>query len=130
MTIQLKRLVIFCLSLVTLSGVSGCSITQQRFEANDVHFKLLNHQSLNGTEEYTIQVTSTSPIDLADLTLDLDYPIKIPHGIKENSFVIKGKANQMPVSLKTGQSAQFIFYAPIKEVFGDSKTLDFNNPEN
>lgn len=129
MTKQLKRLIVSCLSLAMLSGVSGCSTISQRFNDKDVHFKLINHQSLNGSEEFTIQLTSTSPMDLTHLTLYLDYPIKISNGIKENLFAIKGQTNQAPVNLEKGQSAQFTFYAPIKEVFGDSQALDFKNPE-
>ncbi|WAH43482.1 hypothetical protein NZD89_08910 [Alicyclobacillus fastidiosus] len=42
---------------------------------------------------------------------------------------MKGQPNDPTANLKKGKSIQFIFDAPIKEVFGDSKLLDFNEPE-
>jgi hypothetical protein len=114
---------------IFLSLVSGCSTTPQRFDDKDVHFKLVNHQSMKGAEAYTIQISSTSPTELTHLSLYLGYPIKIPNGSKENPFSIKGRTNEAIVNLEKGQSAQFTFYAPIREVFGDSKLLDFNSPE-
>lgn len=68
-------------------------------------------------------------MELTHLSLYLSYPIKLQKGSQSNPFEIKGKTNQAIVTLEKGQSAQFTFYAPIKQVFGDSTLLDFNTPE-
>lgn len=112
-----------------LSVVSGCSSTTQRFDDKDLHFKLLSHQSMNGEDIYTIRISSTSSLKLTHLTMDLTYPIKTTTGSKWNPFSVAGKTSEQLVNLKRGQSTQFTFDAPIKEVFGDSKRLDFKNPE-
>ncbi|MFD1676726.1 hypothetical protein [Alicyclobacillus fodiniaquatilis] len=49
--------------------------------------------------------------------------------ISISPFAVAGKTSEQLVNLKRGQSTQFTFDAPIKEVFGDSKRLDFKNPE-
>jgi hypothetical protein len=59
----------------------------------------------------------------------LGYPIKTSNGSKWNPFFVKAQTNEPIVDLKNGQSTQFIFNAPVKEVFGNSKLLDFTNPE-
>lgn len=125
----MQRLGLFLLSGAVLSLVSGCSTPTQTFHEKDVHFKLVDQQSLNGGESYTIQITSTSPVELTDLTLYLSYPIKLQNGSQSNPFEIKGRASQLIVTLEKGQSAQFSFYAPINQVFGNSTLLDFNSPE-
>lgn len=44
-------------------------------------------------------------------------------------FFVQAQTNEPIVDLKNGQSAQFFFNAPVKEVFGNSKLLDLKNPE-
>ncbi|GMA64952.1 hypothetical protein NZD89_06090 [Alicyclobacillus fastidiosus] len=125
----MKKLGLFLCSAMLFGVVSGCSTTPQIFDDKDVHFKLLNQQSMNGAETYTIQIMSTSPMELTHLSLYLDYPIKLQNGHESNPFQIKGRTNQSIVTLDKGQSTQFTFYAPIKQVFGDSTLLDFNHPD-
>lgn len=117
------------LGVLTLTIVSGCATTPQRFDDTDVHFKLVYHQSRDGIDVYRIEVKSTSPLELTHLTMYLSYPLKIQNGHTSNPFAIASQNNQQLVNLKNGQSTQFSFYAPIKEVFGNSTLLDFKDPE-
>lgn len=76
---QVKRVILLSLGLIALSVVSGCATTPQQFNDKDVHFKMVGHQpmsSMSGSELYTIQVKSTSPLELTHLTMYLSYPIK------------------------------------------------------
>jgi hypothetical protein len=100
------------------------------FNDQNVHFKLINHQSKNGDELYTIQVSSSSPLELHNLTMYLSYPIKVTNGRTANPFAVEGQASKaIIVDLEKGQSIKFTFNAPIKEVFGNSKLLDFKEPQ-
>lgn len=127
---ELEKVAWFLVCTALLSLISGCSTAlQQSFHGKDVHFKLVNYQSMNGAESYTIQITSTSSIELTHLSLYLSFPIKIQNGSRSNPFEIRGRTNQPIVTLDKGQSVQFTFYAPIKQVFGNSKLLNFKNPD-
>ncbi len=132
MAIQVKRIVWFSLGVMVLSIVSGCATTPQRFDDKDVHFKMVSHQTISlmsGTDVYTIEVRSTSPLELTHLTMYLSYPIKTSTGLQGNPFLLKGSTNKQVVNLENGQSIQFTFDAPIEEVFGDTQLLDFKHPD-
>lgn len=125
----MKKTILVSLGVMVLSVVSGCSTTPQGFTDKDIHFKMINHQSLNGNEVYTIQVKSTSPLELTYLTMYLTYPIKTPDGTRSNPFLLQGRTTKQLVTLENGQSVQFTFDAPIHDVFGNSKLLDFRHPD-
>ena len=124
----MKRIILFSLGVMALSVVSGCATTPQGFDDKDVHFKMVSHQSMSGTEVYTIEVKSTSPLELTHLTMYLNYPIKTSAGLQGNPFILKSRTNKQVVNLENGQSIQFTFDAPIKEVFGNTQLLDFKHP--
>lgn len=128
----MKRVILFSLGLIALSAVSGCATTPQQFNDTDVHFKIVSHQpmsSMSGTELYTIQVKSTSPLELTHLTMYLSYPIKTADGTQGNPFLLKGSTSEQVVNLQNGQSVKFSFVAPIGKVFGNSHLLDFKHPD-
>ena len=128
----MKRTILFSLGLIALGVVSGCATTPQQFNDKDVHFKMVSYQpmsSMSGSEMYTIQVKSTSPLELTHLTMYLSYPIKTANGSQGNPFLLKGSTNEQVVNLQNGQSVKFSFVAPIKKVFGNSQLLDFKHPD-
>ncbi len=126
----MRKIILLSLGLITLSVVSGCTTASQGFDNKDVHFKMLSHQSMpGGTEAYTIEVKSTSPLELTHLTMYLGYPIKKSTASQWNPFLLKGRTDKQVVNLQDGQSVQFAFYAPIKAVFGNSQFLDFKHPD-
>jgi len=129
----LKRILLYSLGLMALSAASGCATTPHQFNDKDVHFKMVSHQpmsSMSGSELYTIEVRSTSPLELTHLTMYLSYPIITSTGSQVGDpFLLKGSTEKQVVDLENGQSIQFAFVAPITKVFGNTQLLDFKHPD-
>ncbi|MBD3922933.1 hypothetical protein H8B09_29770 [Paenibacillus sp. PR3] len=77
-----------------------------------------------------IEVRNEGQVAIENLNFFLYYPILQPNGSASNPFKIEGRTDTgRPVHLKPGEKVVYTITAPIKEVFGDSKLLDFDNPD-
>jgi hypothetical protein len=126
---NLKKTFLLFFTAILVVSITGCSQDTPKFNGKDIHFKLVNHKEFSGNEVYTIQIKNMSANELTHLEFYLSYPIKKENGSRENPFKIKGKTENITVNLIKGQSVQFTFNAPIKDVFGKTNLLDFKNPD-
>ncbi len=127
----MKKSLLYLISLFFLLCImTSCSSKTVSFDDKKIDFKLVNHKLMDSEQSYTIEVKNNSSLELTHLILYLSYPIKQTNGTKSNPFSMEGRTNGgSPINLKKGETVKFNFYVPIKEVFGDTKRLDFNNPE-
>lgn len=119
---------VFILSLLTII-MSSCSANEMpQFNDKDLKFNLINSDNDFGNPVYDIEVQNTGKYKIGFLKLYIYYPIKEDNGSKANPFKIEGKTYMNPTILETNEKTTFHIYAPIKDVFGDSTLLDFDNP--
>jgi len=119
-----KLLIVVALMVLLLVG---CSEQSTYFDDTEIIFTMLNSNSIDGTNSYSIQIENRSELTVSDLHLYLTYDIKTSNGTKENPFKVEGRTNtSKPVSLKKNESIVFYFTLPIEDIFGDSKLLDFD----
>jgi len=109
----------------------GCSHSKNaRFNDDNIKINLMDSQSNDEFRTYTIEVKNEGQVELRGLNFFIYYPILQPNGSKGNPFKLEGKTElNKPVNIKPGMNVIYTVFAPIKEVFGDSKLLDFNNPQ-
>ncbi|MEF2248052.1 hypothetical protein [Paenibacillus sp. IITD108] len=116
--------------IIFIFVLTACTATDKRFDDNDIEINLLNQEINEEYRTYAIEVKNSGELEIKYLHFYLYYPIIMPNGSKGNPFKIEGKTDiSHPVILKPGKSINYTFFVPIKEVFGDSKLLDFNDPQ-
>ncbi|WP_438448397.1 hypothetical protein [Gorillibacterium sp. sgz5001074] len=116
--------------LVFIIFLTSCSSSEDRFDDEDIKISLINEQSNNEYRSYSIEIKNLGILEIKNIHLYLYYPIILSNGSKGNPFKLEGKTDiTSPVNLKSGESIRYTIFAPIKEVFGDSKLLDFNHPQ-
>ncbi|MCS7463035.1 hypothetical protein N0M98_23180 [Paenibacillus doosanensis] len=114
---------------VLLIALSGCSTDSGSFNDKDIRFKLVDKQLNSDSRSYSIEIKNSSKFQLTHLHLNLSYPIKQISGAKNNPFVVEGKTEKRPVHLNSDETANFTIFAPIKEVFANSNTIDIEHPD-
>ncbi len=127
----MKRLIIYILIVSTLMLLIGCSPSvNEEFNDNDIKISMLSSKIRDEDQTYIFEVINEGYIELSHLSLELYYPVLIANGTKSNPFTLQGRAeSNFKINLKKGEKVSFSFYAPVKEVFGDSSLLDFNKPQ-
>jgi hypothetical protein len=121
---------ILILLILFIILLTGCSSKDSQFNDNDIKISLINQQSNNEYRTYAIEVKNSGKLEIKNLNFYLYYPVILPNGSKGNPFKIEGKTDiSKPVNLKSGESISYNIFAPIKEVFGNSKLLDFDDPQ-
>ncbi|MBD7984246.1 hypothetical protein H9649_06625 [Sporosarcina sp. Sa2YVA2] len=125
----MKNRLLIILSTV-LFVLVGCSSIKEQFNDGNIVFNVVDTESTNEMQAYTIEIINKTGFDLTHLTFNLSYPIKTSNGSKSNPFGIEGKIDNstVPVNIKSGEATTFSVFAPIAEVFSDTDLLDFENP--
>jgi hypothetical protein len=125
---RIKVSFLLILLVVLMSGCSNSNDAQ--FNDDDVKIKLIHSDSNDDYNSYSIEVMNEGQVEMRSVNFFLYYPIIQPNGSKGNPFKVEGKPdNGKPVNLKPGEKVVYSVIAPIKEVFGDSKLLDFKDPQ-
>ncbi|MBB3132269.1 hypothetical protein FHS19_006998 [Paenibacillus rhizosphaerae] len=125
----MKSIKVFIFLLLTIVFLSSCSAKElPQFNDKDLKFNLIDSYSDFGNLVYDIEVQNTGKLRIGFLKLYIYYPIKEDNGSRSNPFKIEGKTDMNPTILETNEKTTFHIYAPIKDVFGDSALLDFENP--
>jgi hypothetical protein len=124
-----RFILIFLILLITF--LTGCSPTEDyRFNDKDIKISLINQENNDEYRTYSIKVKNTGKLEIKYLNFYLYYPVILTNGSKGNPFKIEGKTDiSKPINLKSGEKITYTIFAPIKEVFGNSKSLDFNDPQ-
>ncbi|PZD97237.1 hypothetical protein DNH61_03620 [Paenibacillus sambharensis] len=116
------------LMAVLLSGYSNSNILQ--FNDNDIEIELIASSTNDINKSYTIEVSNEGEVEIRNLNFFIYYPLVQPNGSKGNPFKIEGRTDaSKPINLKPREKVTYSITAPIKEVFGDSNLLDFNDPQ-
>ncbi|AIQ14305.1 hypothetical protein [Paenibacillus durus] len=125
------RQIVLILSIFLINFLTGCTQTNRyQFNDNDIKISLINQQNANDYRAYSIEVENTGKLEIKYINLYLYFPVILPTGSKGNPFKMEGKTEiSKPINLKSGEEIIFNFFAPTKEVFGDSKLLDFDDPQ-
>lgn len=115
---------------ILLLVLVGCKADKDiSFDDRNIKFKLIHSSSDKESKSYDIEITNAGEIEISYLQFYLHFPILTANGSESNPFKIEGKTEQRkPVKLKPGESVIYQIYAPIKQVYGDSKLLDFEDP--
>lgn len=126
----MKKWHLIMLSYLLILNLIGCSAKEKHFKDGNIIFNVTNIEADSGHMFYTIEISNKTGFDLTHLTFNLSYPIKEENGSKSNPFVVEAKTESgiRPVNLSSEEKLLFYISAPIKDVFGDSKLLDFENP--
>lgn len=120
--------IIILLMVVLLSACSKASDTH--FDDNNIKIHLISTNFSENEKSYVIEVRNDGQVAIENLNFFLYYPILQPNGSAGNPFKIEGGTDTgRPVHLKPGEKVVYAITAPIKEVFGDSKLLDWDNPD-
>ncbi len=127
----MKKLIVILMVIATLVFLISCAVSvDEQFNDNDLKVKLLTSKIREEDQTYVLQVSNEGNIEITNLRLELYYPVLTGNGTKTNPFTLEGRAeSNLKINLKRGEKASFSFYAPVKEVFGDSSLLDFNKPQ-
>ncbi|MGO4498788.1 hypothetical protein AB4114_23175 [Paenibacillus sp. 2RAB27] len=123
-----RSILIFLILFITF--LTSCSPkADNRFNDNDIKISLLNQEINDEYRTYLIEVKNTGILEIKYLNFYLYYPIILANGSKGSPFKIEGKTDiSKPIKLKSGEKITYTIFAPIKEVFGNSTLLDFDNP--
>lgn len=127
----MKNYHLFIIALILiLSSLFGCSAIKEQFNDEDIILNVINSETTEEYRAYGIELTNKTGFELTHLSMNLSYPIEDPSGSEVNPFVIEGKVDKLPkpINLKSGEAVIFSFLAPIKDVFDDTKTLNFESP--
>ncbi len=124
-----RFILIFLILLITF--LTGCSPTEDyRINDKDIKISLINQEKNDEYRTYSIEVKNIGKLEIKYLNFYLYYPVILTNGSKGNPFKIEGKTDiSKPINLKSGEKITYTIFAPIKEVFGNSKSLDFNDPQ-
>jgi hypothetical protein len=125
-----KKYMILISSIILFGALFACSTKKENFNDENIIFNIVNSESTNEFNSYTIKISNKTGLDLTHLTFNLSYPIKTSNGSKGNPFVVEGKTDNgiRPVNLKSGKTIKYSIFVPIIEVFSDTDLLDFKNP--
>jgi len=125
----MRKIIFIIIVLTTL--INGCSSSKgEQFNDNEIKITLINIETKNEYKSYIIEVKNEGKVEVTNLNLFLYYPVITQNGSKMNPFKVEGNTEiGKPINLKTGDKVKYTVFAPVKEVFGDSILLDFNNPK-
>ncbi|QFF98970.1 hypothetical protein PB01_09060 [Psychrobacillus glaciei] len=124
-----KGKLLLIILIILLGVIFGCSVNKVEFDDKNIIFNVVKTESTDEYESYSIEISNKTGFDLTHLTFYLSYPIKTSNGSKGNPFAVEGKTNtNRPINLKSGETITFSIFAPIKEVFGESQLLKFEDP--
>lgn len=124
----MRRFIFFFLVLL----ITGCSTTEDyHFDDKNIKISLINQWINDQYRTYSFEVENTGKLEIKYLNFYLYYPVLVGNGGSTgNPFKIEGKADiSKPINLRTGEKITYSILAPIKGVFGNSKSLDFNHPQ-
>ncbi|MFF2479681.1 hypothetical protein [Paenibacillus sp. NPDC058071] len=122
---------IFIFLILFLTILTSCTAKDEGtpFDNNDIKISLLNEEIKDEYRTYSFEVFNTGKLEIKFLNFYLYYPVITTSGSKGNPFKIEGETeSSKPIKLKSGEKIKYTIVAPIKEVFGDSALLNFDNP--